>query len=115
MSENTNTNTGLNEDGQPLKDPWAMPTFRQCIELADGTVMDGFAVAYDESEELWVKLTSRRLSFDDVYAAFSNPEKTSKIISNTSILTTEEFYGYTKLTLIQQNGRTMSVRLKLAK
>ena len=91
------TEERLNEDGKPMKDPWAMPEFTQHIELSDGSVFNGYAVATDDGDELWVRLTDRGLKFEDVYATFG------------------KFYGFTRLTTIQQDKRYTTVRLKLGK
>lgn len=109
------TEERLNEDGKPMKDPWAMPEFTQHIELSDGTVFNGYAVATDDGDELWVRLTDRGLKFEDVYAVFGNAQNTNLITSYTTILDTEKFFGFTRLTTIQQDKRYTTVRLRLGK
>lgn len=109
------TEERLNEDGKPMKDPWAMPEFTQHIELSDGTALNGYAVATDDGDELWVRLTDRGLKFEDVYATFGDSTKTNQITSYTTILATEKFYGFTRLTTIQQDKRYTTVRLRLGK
>lgn len=115
MEETTNSNPQEESvTTEKLKDPWAMPEFTNTVVLADGTTLQGHATLYDAAEELWVSLDGP-ISFDEAFTIFNDPEKTKEITSNTSILTTEKFYGYTRLTLIKQDGRKLTLRMKPGK
>ena len=115
MESEVNENVVNTTESTPkLKDPWEMPEFVNSVVLADGTELKGHATLYEEAEELWVKLDEYK-DMQEVYFLFSDTTKTSKIISHTSILRTDEFYGYTRLTMIKQETKSVTVRMKLAK
>lgn len=94
-----------------MTDPWAMPDFQNSIVLADGTELKGRATLVTEADNLWVYLDEGN-DFSEAFQLFSDPEKTKKIVSHTSILLTEEWEGYTKMTLIKQDGAQISIRMQ---
>lgn len=103
MEEETNN--------KPLTDPWAMPEFTNSIILADGTRFPGHAALNDDAGDLWVWL-DEGTDMVIAFSAFMDSEKTKKIISRTSILLTEEWEGYTKMTMIKQDGKRISIRMR---
>lgn len=77
------------------------------VVLADGTRLEESQCGYAD-HHLWCYV--KGLSFPEVFAVFSNPEKTSEIRFRYG--TQEEIYtGFTQLDIIKRSEFTIDVRL----
>lgn len=92
-------------------DPWWMPSFTQTVELADGTTFNGSAMLNGDAGELWVWL-KEGTDMGSAFAAFSDQEKTKKIVSHTSSIETYTWEGYTQLSLIKIDNQKVSIRMR---
>lgn len=83
-------------DSQYLPEPYI-----QTIVLNDGMVVNGSGSTDSDLVNLWLWL-SNLSSFSDLYEIFDDPNKTAKIIINSSPFITKTYYGYTFLTNIKR-------------
>ena len=85
---------------------WAMPLpYHKTIELADDTVIDGYAMQSTLfSDNLWVYPERTDYSYMDVALLFSDPNKTSIIRVHMSETETVIYTGYTRVSSINQDG-----------
>lgn len=91
----------MDRDVPVIPSDWAYPKmYKRTIELADGTIVDGYAQRSSISDELWVIPSDPDFGYMELVQMFANPEKTSVIISNMSEDDHIRFTGYTRLASI---------------
>lgn len=100
----------VEENEEELTDPWALPKFTNTVVLNDGTTYTGRAALNNIEDDLWVTIEDG--NFPEVFSVFLDPEKTKVITSNTSIRRTDTYDGYTKMSLIREDGNQISIRMK---
>lgn len=113
MEPNENVETEVQTDPrQPdPHNPWWMPSFTHSVEFADGSKLNGAASLNEETKELWVWLDEGVL-MTDAFVIFSDPSKTSVIISHTTSISNFTFEGYTTLSLIKMDSGKVTVRMR---
>lgn len=88
--------------------------FEKTLILADGTVLEGSGAAIDSKRKLWL-WTKRKYSMAEIFALFSDPEKTANIRVDYSEISSETFEGYTHLSSVQENLTTNENQVLLIK
>ena len=93
-------------------DPQYLPApFTPTVVLNDGAELKAYGSLDTTTNELWI-WTNEEMDFVTAVMLFSDAEKTSHIVINSSPLDTDEYDGYTRLNTIKtDSSNRISVRL----
>lgn len=83
---------------------WAYPKpYQMTIELNNGTTIKGFAQRSSIADEVWVSITDPSYGYLKLVTVFTDPEKTSVMISHISETEHTRYEGYTRLANLNAN------------
>ena len=88
--------------------------FEKTLTLADGTKLAGSGAAIDSKRKLWLWV-DRKYPMAEIFALFSDSEKTAVIRADYSEISGETFEGFTHLSSVQENLTTNEIQVLLIK